>query len=195
MQKGFTIIFLLYTFPLFAEIQLIPSYQENNASDAKAKILKDNKELSLGLYMEVCSGHLQAVQFFLEKGANAEFKNEDEDGKLPIHCASQKGYQTIVEYLLKNMQAVDAKDRKGRTALHYASYHGHINIIEVLLKKGADINSKDAQRRTPFHYANQGCNAKSIELLHNSKADKNILDKEGKIATDYFCDKTHPFFK
>ena len=194
------ITLILWMTQSFAESQVIPSdsNQENMPSDTKDETKKplNDKEISppLDLYLEACSGHLQAVQLFIEKGASVNHKNEDE--KLPIHCASHKGYLPVVAELLKKMENVDARDYGGRTAFHYASHAGHLDILEMLLKKGANINATDHERRTPFHYASQGCNKNKImAFLHNKKADKDILDKNGKSPADYHCNKEYNFFK
>ena len=60
----------------------------------------------------------------------------------PLIIASQAGFTTIVEFLLKHGANIEHRDHAGWTAIDHASYRGHIPLAKLLSKAAADLSSK-----------------------------------------------------
>ena len=97
------------------------------------------------------NGLIEIVKHFLLQGVNVNQKNED--GKSPLHLASEKGHVKVVTELLNSGAEVDLetdrkplpywkidKDDGGKSALHFASENGHAEIVAMLLANGASVN-------------------------------------------------------
>ena len=64
-------------------------------------------------------GHLDIVKCLIEKGADVNAKDEDEETAL--HLASEEGHLEIVQYLIEKGADINAKDCYGQTALYLVS--------------------------------------------------------------------------
>ena len=79
----------------------------------------------------------------------------DSDGSTALHCASWKGHEETVAWLLSvgaDLHTHNTNDHWGTTALHAAAHANHAGIAQLLIDAGADVNAKDPEGRTPlFH--------------------------------------------
>jgi ankyrin repeat protein len=79
----------------------------------------------------------------------------DTDGSTPLHCATWKGHENVVQVLLQagaEVNAINQNDHWGTTPLHAAAHANQAKIAQLLLDKGADPKAKDMEGRTPmFH--------------------------------------------
>ncbi|UJR13841.1 hypothetical protein I4U23_000852 [Adineta vaga] len=64
------------------------------------------------------------------------------EGVTPLHIASANGYQTVVEYLLKQHVSINLQDGDGWTPTHAAAFWCQQPILTELIKAGADIYEK-----------------------------------------------------
>lgn len=93
------------------------------------------------LHHAALAGHLETVQFLVEKGAKTDIL--DNEGETPLHCAASKGHLDVVERLIQLGVNLDIKDDTGDTALLSAAWRGHFNTVKRLVSLGADVNSQD----------------------------------------------------
>jgi ankyrin repeat protein len=72
-----------------------------------------------------------------------------------MHKATEKGYERVVEQLLKSgtIIDVDALDNDSRTALHIAASRGLRMAVSSLILAGASVEKQDSKRQTPLHEA------------------------------------------
>ena len=75
------------------------------------------------LHKAAASGHSDAVQLLLSKGASIEAMNSFND--TPLHLAARKGYTSIMELLLTDGASGQAMDEDNSTLLHHAASSGH----------------------------------------------------------------------
>ena len=105
----------------------------------------------------------------------------DKDGSTPLHCATWKGHQAVVELLLRSGADVNAHNQNshwGTTALHAAAHANQAAMAQLLIEHGADVNAKDMEGRTPlFHTA-----------FHQAAAAAKVL-KENGARSDHFQKK------
>jgi len=82
------------------------------------------------LHLAAQNGHITAVQYLLDKGADPN--RQDKDGRTALMLAAEKGHKNVVEILL--IKGADAKlsDKRGRTALYWALKNGHKEVAELL---------------------------------------------------------------
>jgi ankyrin repeat protein len=86
-----------------------------------------------------------------------------------LYAAARNGHTDVVEYLLGQDAAIDAKGVFGATALHWAAFNGHRRTIDVLLALGARLDIRDVRfRATPAEWAREGGHAAIADLLTQS---------------------------
>jgi len=90
--------------------------------------------------------------------ADACVNCQDLLGLTPLLEACSKGYEDIVEMLLKFKVEVKYKDFNGKTALHHVAKHDP-GILKLLINTGVDINARDRYGRTALFYADKDSNA------------------------------------
>ena len=122
----------------------------------------------LGAYDAAYSGHLNAVKYFIDNGADINATNGN--GETFLIRAAKFQCKALMLYLINAGADVKCVDDFGRSALltlldnlQYVGGrscfrdHAMINtdIIEQLIKKGAGVNVKDKEGNTPLKMANQ----------------------------------------
>ena len=118
----------------------------NKKLDVKKRDSKGNTALMNALW----TGKSDLVKFFVENGAEINFKNHH--GDTPLHCAATcvDGVKDNVSLLIEKKANIHETNDKGETPLHTAS---SIGIIKLLIDKGADINAQDTDGNTPIKVA------------------------------------------
>ncbi|KAL3623356.1 hypothetical protein CASFOL_032172 [Castilleja foliolosa] len=119
------------------------------------------------LHLACLYGHLNCVQFLLERGANLEAK--DEDGGTPLHDACAGGYTEIAQFLINRAndpehvkRMLETVDVEGDTPLHHAARGEYSDTIKLLLARGASSTKKNIYGKTPIELADTGTDAKKI---------------------------------
>ncbi|XP_014034742.2 poly [ADP-ribose] polymerase tankyrase-2 isoform X1 [Salmo salar] len=118
----------------------------------------------------------QVCELLLRKGANVNEKTKD--FLTPLHLASEKSHNDIIEVLVKHEAKVNALDNLGQTALHRAAHCGHLQTCRLLLKAGCDPLVMSLQGFSPSQMGNESVQ----EILHegtligNSDVDWQLLE-------------------
>ncbi len=111
----------------------------------------DDKDGATALMLASWSGHLRAVKFLIEKGANLEAKNNE--GETALMWASSWGRLAVVRLLIERGANINAKNCNGETALMFAVSGGHLDIVRLLVANGADIADRDSKGRAVLELA------------------------------------------
>jgi ankyrin repeat protein len=120
------------------------------------------------------------VKFLLENGANVEacyYYNAEAASLLTmtetpkstaLSLAAERGYQDIVDLLLKHGANKDAMREDGATPLHLAAMNNHIGVVQSLLSAGANtdpFNPVKPDQITPLILAAENGHNGVISLL------------------------------
>jgi ankyrin repeat protein len=181
---------------------LITAAQNGNLSECK-RLLDSGDDLSTAeevsrytaLHRAAEEGHVDVVQFLLEKGADPNRKRCNEAAALhdlvPTYKEQQAETSTVIARLLVAHGAdVNAKDRFGHTALRSAMLDGRKELAKFLLASGADPNIRDGLGQTPLFVAPLDF----MKLLIDHGADVNAADANGKTPLIDACDSCNHEF-
>ena len=136
------------------------------------------------------SGHLEAVQWMIRKGA--DYRVVDRFGNTTLHFLSDR-YNSgeICSYLLELMtneersRTVAAVNSAGDQPLHRAARFGNAELVALLLNSRAQVNRVGRRGRTPLHYAARHSHAPLITRLVSANAEINVRDGTGRTALHY----------
>ncbi len=145
------------------------------------------------LIRAICKSDLETVKALLDKGVDANTKDRDV-GLTALMWTAVMERSNIVEALLKQGAAVDAKDEDGMTALMWAALEGHHRIVRVLLRNGADVKSRDKWGWTTLMFAVRGGSTATVRALlpkAQSAGILNVKDKRGRTALRYAKEEEH----
>uniref|UniRef100_A0A2K5F5V8 Poly [ADP-ribose] polymerase n=1 Tax=Aotus nancymaae TaxID=37293 RepID=A0A2K5F5V8_AOTNA len=127
----------------------------------------------------------QICELLLRKGANINEKTKE--FLTPLHVASEKAHNDVVEVVVKHEAKVNALDNLGQTSLHRAAYCGHLQTCRLLLSYGCDPNIISLQGFTALQMGNENVQQLLQEgiSLGNSEADRQLLEaaKAGDVET------------
>nr|XP_006117516.1 tankyrase-2 isoform X4 [Pelodiscus sinensis] len=127
----------------------------------------------------------QVCELLLRKGANINEKTKD--FLTPLHVASEKAHNDVVEVIVKHEAKVNALDSLGQTSLHRAAYCGHLQTCRLLLSSGCDPSIVSLQGFTASQMGNESVQQLLQEgiPLSNSDADLQLLEaaKAGDVDT------------
>jgi cytohesin len=133
------------------------------------------------LHLAAIMGNEEIVRALLEKGANVDTKNKNDES--PLHLAVIAKNQEIVQVLLEKGANVDTKNKHDETPLHLAITfcEGNPAIVQVLLEKGANVDTKNKHDETPLHLAITFCegNPAIVQVLLEKGADVNAKSNGG----------------
>lgn len=108
-------------------------------------------------------GHEDIVAFLAGKVSNI---NAETTYGSPLMAAAVKGYDGIVDILLKHNANPNITDDKGTTAAHYAILFKKYTIIEKLANAKADFTIKNEIDKSALDYA-KSLNDEKINKLLN----------------------------
>ncbi|XP_067408936.1 poly [ADP-ribose] polymerase tankyrase-2 isoform X2 [Emydura macquarii macquarii] len=131
----------------------------------------------------------QICELLLRKGANINEKTKD--FLTPLHVASEKAHNDVVEVVVKHEAKVNALDNLGQTSLHRAAHCGHLQTCRLLLSSGCDPSIVSLQGFTALQMGNESVQQLLQGIpLGNSDADRQLLEaaKAGDVDTvKKFC--------
>ncbi|XP_039336813.1 poly [ADP-ribose] polymerase tankyrase-2 isoform X3 [Mauremys reevesii] len=127
----------------------------------------------------------QVCELLLRKGANINEKTKD--FLTPLHVASEKAHNDVVEVVVKHEAKVNALDNLGQTSLHRAAHSGHLQTCRLLLSSGCDPSIVSLQGFTALQMGTENVQQLLQEgiPLGNSDADRQLLEaaKAGDVDT------------
>ncbi|KAJ6439188.1 NACHT domain-containing protein [Purpureocillium lavendulum] len=153
------------------------------------------------LFWAADRGHEAAVKLLLEKGADADAK--DNHSQTPLSRAAKNGHEAVVMLLLVRF-SIDPNitDSMGRTLLSWtmqnslpplfwAADRGHEAAVKLLIEKGADVEAKDNHSQTPLSWAAKKGHEAVVNLLLEKGADIEAEDIYSQTPLSWAAEKGH----
>jgi ankyrin repeat protein len=134
---------------------------------------EDNGDTAL--IRAVSGGHLDLVEYLIEKGADTG--RRDQAGRDLLSIAAGSGHLAKVRYLHEKGFSVNATDKLGRTAIFDAVSDGVESryILEYLIEHGANVSARSAGGTTPLMVASfDGASTAAGILIANGAAVNDI---------------------
>ena len=148
-----------------------------------------------GIYLAASNNNDKVVKLLLDQGADPNLNKKGSNGTTPLFVASHKGYQKVVEVLLKYKGIDLSSGYKGYFPLWMACQRGHTKIAELLLNAGADVNQRSGDNgKTTLWLAverNNGC----LDLLLRKRANVNLFNDDGLSLVESFILGNHGGFE
>jgi serine/threonine-protein phosphatase 6 regulatory ankyrin repeat subunit B len=117
-----------------------------------------NHAVSYGLWYRplgwaALHGRLGMARLLIQRGANIH--STGCLGRTALFCASERGHEDTVVFLMSQGAHADITDREGMTHLMAAASGGHLGMVKMLLQHmgGQGLNEADHTGRTALHYA------------------------------------------
>jgi ankyrin repeat protein len=138
-----------------------------------------------GLGRAATEGHLECLQFVIERGVHVDQRCGCFNSTLLMHAAKAHR-EHLVKYLLKKGANVKAIDMYGNKCLHYAALGGSMRCAEILVDAGAEIDSQNREGVTPLmKVGSYHC----ARYLLQKSANPNLKDKDGRTCLYYAARK------
>lgn len=151
--------------------------------------LSDTRGKTL-LHFAAKQGNRELVKFLIEKGADANAK--DENGYTPLHEAAFFNRPSAVEELILKKAKIDEAcnvEVNGYTTLRIAIVMNHLNIVKILVKAGADVNKRSHTGGVPLHTATFAlkCDDEIVKFLIAEGANVNASAGNGSTVLMNAC--------
>ncbi|MBM3265484.1 MAG: ankyrin repeat domain-containing protein [candidate division Zixibacteria bacterium] len=92
---------------------------------------------STALHCAAWKGHLSAVTFLLDAGADVNARNQNDHwGDTPLHAAAHANQAAIVKKLIDHGADLHALDMHGKTPLHHTTFHKATAAARALREQG-----------------------------------------------------------
>lgn len=117
-------------------------------------------------------GHLETVEFLLERGANVDCS---EGGRSSLYYSCAGNHLDIARCLCENGADVNFRFQyDGTTALFCACEQNHVEVAEFLLSRGADVEQGDLVGAFPLWVAckNNNVHVATLLLDHGAEIDR-----------------------
>eukprot|EP00053_Salpingoeca_punica_P002028 m.35880 g.35880 ORF g.35880 m.35880 type:complete len:317 (+) comp11347_c0_seq1:245-1195(+) len=138
------------------------------------------------LHNAVAQWDAAAVREILQTGI-VDVDVPDKFGSSPLMSASQKGFVSVVEELLRRGANINFTNGSGKTSLMMASFNGHLGVVEVLLHEKAKLQLKDNNGADALHLAADGGQAEVINVLVNSGCNVHARDTHSQWTPLHHC--------
>ncbi|GBN40778.1 Ankyrin-1 [Araneus ventricosus] len=127
---------------------LLQATKDNDAASLLRKVEK--------LFTAVRNNEPSVVEDLLKEQSNSKYCLANAQcvrKETALHYASWKGYEEIVDMLLKYNANPNTRTKTGATPLHYAVKFSHFNVVKALLSNGAIYNAHSQGGNHPLYYA------------------------------------------
>ena len=129
--------------------------------------------------------------FLLLLQPNADIDVSMHKSSTPLMIASDLGYLTVVESLLRFNNNPNVQNTSGWSALIFASRNGHLQVAELLLEENADPNvCTNAGCTALIFTSHNGCH-QVVKILLKKGANPNIQENNGGTALMFASQNGH----
>ena len=157
--------------------------QSNSAEIAKM-LLESGTQIKIQIHPHEAAknGSWMVLGEIISIMPSIDLNVHDEDGKTPLHYATERGYTHTIKYLLDRNVDPNKPSRDGFTALHLACEHADEDAVYLLTLRGADVNARDKHGKTPALIAGENGKEGAIHILAGAGADLDRRDNHGNVS-------------
>lgn len=153
--------------------------EQNNVEKVKEYLLADfdvdfQYKEKTALQLAVVKGHFDICKLLIEKGANVNKSDAEENNLLHMACIWR--YLDIARLLISHGADVDARNDSGFTCLNSSAFVGYSDIIHLLISAKCQLDIPNSRLQTPLHTAVDQGNAELVKLFVDSGCDLNRTD-------------------
>jgi uncharacterized protein len=134
---------------------------------------------------------LEELKVIIQAGfdSNSESINQYTKGNTALHEAAFRGYLELVNYLITEGAAINAKNYMGNSPLMMAVINKQNEVVQALIDAGAEVDLTDMNGMTPLMMAAAKGYFDISERLIDAGANKNHQDDDEETALDlaYKC--------
>ena len=179
---------LCHLFATYNYLNLIEYTIDNiNTNNVYDFINKQDKYGDTCIHKACFNGNIDIVKFLKFHQANVLINTKI--GVNPLHSASYKGYNDIVELLVKDYKVpINIKTGSEAVPLHYAVGQNNHRTVSLLLELGADVNAVNKDNITAIHIALKNKRLQIAKALIQAGAKLDIKNNKGEIPLDYVND-------
>ena len=136
-------------------------------------------------------GLVDIVEVLLQKGVDP-INTKNKMKNTPLHMASIKGHDNVVDIFLKNKIEWSKKNLLGWTALHEAAVRGFLDCCRLLLQcEEVQVDVKNRNGATPLILASDKGYFACFDLFLSQRADVNASDNHLDTALHYASKHGH----
>ena len=155
--------------------------------EARAEINANTSSSVMGqdfapLHLAVRCGHLAAVRFLVENGAEKE--QPDHTGAAALELAVDWFHFDIARFLVQVGASKDPVLTNTTQLWPLAAYSGHVEMVRFLVEIGADKEQTDSRGQRPLHFAAKAGDLNIVRFLVKCGASHNSTTEAGKTALD-----------
>ncbi len=154
-------------------IDTIKVMVERTQVDLEARDREDRTPL----HWAALFGHLPALQYLCEQGADKDARGDHD--LTPLHWVAYRGRLPVVQYLCEQGVDKEARSRGGITPMHKAADYGHLPVVQYLCMQGADKEVRSNIGRTPLHSAAYRGRLPVVQYLCEQGVDKEARSRGG----------------
>lgn len=110
--------------------------------------------LNSALHLACVGGNVDIIELLIEKGANINSKNKNDDTPLHLAAVSEKCQWSAIKLLIDAGANVDSINNSKVTPLHISAQRGRRDVSQLLLERGADVNLKNVEDKSALELCN-----------------------------------------
>lgn len=137
-----------------------------------ARLDNTNKNGEQALQLAAFKGHMEAVQWLLDRGAPMDRRGNEWSA---LHYAVFNGHREIAQYLLSRGANVNARAPNQATSLMLAAREGREVLADDLIKAGADPRLTNDLGETALDWAMRHGNVSIAKLVSSPEAFANAV--------------------
>lgn len=121
--------------------------------------------------LQFLCNHIQKSVLINTSRTNIDFyiNGQDEDGKTPLHLASEQGHEVCIEILLNYNADISLANDRGQLPFHAALINGHSQCVDLLIKNSkknfSEFQSILSRRQSPLITACQNGFIDIVKIL------------------------------
>jgi ankyrin repeat protein len=136
------------------------------------------------IFDAVKSNDLAKAKALIEKDVSLT-NVKDDVNNTPLHYAAEKGYLTLVEFLVSKSADINSANNRLNTPLNMAILNGKDNVSEYLIEHGSDLRHQNIMGYSPLHLSARHNRVATAGLLIARGVDLDRRDKNDRTPLNY----------